>query len=92
MSVIIAYKFLKFDEVINPKRQGWNEWSIAVLPYGPELRRSRQKLHQFLQQSIVPEYHSFQEQSSCRLAELLLSDPNNFMDVVKPYAEFVTNN
>ncbi|PAV15318.1 cytochrome P450 [Pyrrhoderma noxium] len=63
--------------------QGWNEWSIAVLPYGPELRRSRQKLHQFLQQSIVPDYHSFQEQSSCRLAELLLSDPNNFMDVVK---------
>ncbi|PAV15315.1 cytochrome P450 [Pyrrhoderma noxium] len=63
--------------------QGWNEWSITVLPYGPELRRSRQKLHQFLQQSAVLDYYPFLKQSSCRLAELLLRSPSDFMDAVK---------
>ena len=90
MSVIIAYRLLKFDGVINPKRQGWNEWSIAVLPYGPELRRSRQKLHQFLQQSVIPDYHPLLAQSAYRLAELLLRDTNNFTDLVKLYVKFST--
>ncbi|PAV15317.1 cytochrome P450 [Pyrrhoderma noxium] len=63
--------------------QGWNEWSITMLPYGPELRRSRQKLHQFLQQSVIPDYHPLLAQSTYRLAELLLRNPNSFVDIVK---------
>ncbi|PAV15311.1 cytochrome P450 [Pyrrhoderma noxium] len=63
--------------------QGWGEWFVGVLPYGPELRRSRQKLHHFLQQSVVPDYFAFQTQSSYRLAELLLRDPEDFLDVLK---------
>ena len=70
-------------KVINPKRQGWNEWFIVMLPYGPELRKSRQKLHQFLQKSVVRDYYPFQIQSAYRLAELLIKDPENFADAVK---------
>ena len=68
---------------IKSNRQGWNEWFITVLPYGPELRRCRQKLHSFLQQSIVPDYYPFQTQAACRLAEMLLRDPESFADTVK---------
>ena len=69
--------------IINPKRQGWNDWFIIMFPYGPELRKSRQKLHQFLQKSVVRDYYPFQIHSAYRLAELLIKDPENFADAVK---------
>ena len=91
MSIINTYVLIKFDEIKKiPKRQGWNEWSITMLPYGPELRRSRQKLHQFLQQSVIPDYHPLLAQSAYRLAELLLRNPNSFVGIVKLYVKFST--
>ncbi|PAV15314.1 cytochrome P450 [Pyrrhoderma noxium] len=72
--------------------EGWDDCIITILPYGPELRRSREKLHQFLQPSVVQDYYPFQEQSAYGLAESLLKDPENFLDVVKcSTAGLITN-
>ena len=61
-------------------RQGWSEWFVGALPYGPELRRSRQKLHQFLQKSVIPDYHKLQMQSAYKLAEQLLRQPESYVE------------
>ena len=71
-------------------RQGWSEWFVGALPYGPELRRSRQKLHQFLQKSVIPDYRQLQMQSAYKLAEQLLRQPESYVDIVKWYVALMT--
>ncbi|KAL5514754.1 hypothetical protein ACEPAG_2070 [Sanghuangporus baumii] len=63
--------------------EGWTDWFPAVLPYGDELKRSRQMLHQFLQPSAVADYAELQTQATYRMLEGLLRSPDKYPELVR---------
>ncbi|KAL5520731.1 hypothetical protein ACEPAF_2734 [Sanghuangporus sanghuang] len=63
--------------------EGWTDWFPAVLPYGDELKRSRQMLHQFLQPSAVIDYADLQTQATHRMLEGLLRSPDKYPELVR---------
>ncbi|PAV15320.1 cytochrome P450 [Pyrrhoderma noxium] len=63
--------------------EGWNDWFVVLLPYGPELRSSRQSLHRFLQPSAIPDYFPEQTITAHKLAERLIRSPEDFVEFVR---------
>ena len=66
-------------------REGWSTWFVGALPYGPELRNLRQKLHRFLQPSAIPSYFRPQTHSAHKLADRLIRKPEEFGEMVKQW-------
>ena len=66
-----------------PNSEGFTEWFVAILPYGDELRKARQLLHQHLQINVVPEYQGIQESSIHRLLNRILESPDQFIRHIK---------
>ena len=70
-------------ELLYKLREGWNDWFVVLLPYGPELRSSRQSLHRFLQPSAIPDYFPEQTITAHKLAERLIRSPEDFVKFVR---------
>lgn len=57
-----------------------------MMPYGDELRRSRQMLHRFFQSSAIGDYAELQTKVTHKMLERLLKSPDEYHDIVRQYA------
>ena len=62
---------------------GFYDWFIALIPYGDELRKSRQLLHKYFQSSVVSEYLPIQEASTHNLLRGLLKNPEDYAHLIR---------
>ncbi|KAL5520793.1 hypothetical protein ACEPAF_2796 [Sanghuangporus sanghuang] len=44
--------------------EGWPEWLMSLMPYGDDLRKSRQCFNNFFQKSVISDHHEVQMQSA----------------------------
>ncbi|KAI5117356.1 hypothetical protein M0805_002466 [Coniferiporia weirii] len=63
--------------------EGWSEWFMPSMRYGDELRKLRQYLHQFFQQSALSGYHQLKTQSTHKMLLRLLENPDGFFEHVR---------
>ncbi|KAI5116721.1 hypothetical protein M0805_000830 [Coniferiporia weirii] len=62
--------------------EGWTRLTV-MMPYGDELRKSRQMLHRFLAQSVVADFNELHVQATHRLLLNLLKEPESFLDLTR---------
>ncbi|KAL5520722.1 hypothetical protein ACEPAF_2724 [Sanghuangporus sanghuang] len=63
--------------------EGFSDWFTGVMPYGDELKKSRQFLNMFFQKSVAKEYYDVQTQSTHNLLSRLLQSPDSFRDHIQ---------
>ncbi|KAH8115965.1 cytochrome P450 [Phellopilus nigrolimitatus] len=63
--------------------EGFSQWFPLILPYGDELKRSRQIMHRYFQPSAVANYAELQTRSTYRMLLGLLNAPQNFHEIMR---------
>ncbi|KAL7284540.1 hypothetical protein ACG7TL_001832 [Trametes sanguinea] len=61
---------------------GW-EWTFVLMPYGPEWRRRRKEMHQFLHPNAVAQYQPLQQRETLKFLHRLITQPEAFLHHVR---------
>ncbi|KAL5497934.1 hypothetical protein ACEPAH_2865 [Sanghuangporus vaninii] len=63
--------------------EGWSQWFTSVMPYGDELRKSRQYINKFFHKTLTPDHYEVQTQSTHKFLLRLLESPDDFREHIR---------
>ncbi|KAH8112981.1 cytochrome P450 [Phellopilus nigrolimitatus] len=78
-----GHNYSSRPENVMVELEGFSRWFPSALPYGDELKRTRQLTHRYFQPSAVEDYAELQTRSAYRMLLGILNAPDKFPAVLR---------